>query len=167
MRKETTAEYPVLDVIKFLAAIWFILIHCNIAYLFDNELFRYIVFLIRDIGLAAFFASHGFFTMYPINKLERDCQPEAFRKKWFSYVKTYLIWSMIYLPISVYGEFIVYQEGLVRGIGKLIWDFFVTGVHYYTWMFWYFPAMLWSLLLLYVLIRTPVRVSPPDRKSVV
>lgn len=160
MKKETTAEYPVLDVMKFLAAIWFILIHCNIASLFDNELFRYSVFLIRDIGLAAFFASHGFFTMYSIDKLERDCQPEAFRKKWFSYAKTYLIWSMIYLPISVYGEFIVYQEGLVRGIGKLIWDFFVTGVHYYTWMFWYFPAMLWSLLLLYFLIRTPVRRSP-------
>lgn len=118
MRKETTAEYPVLDVIKFLAAIWFILIHCNIAYLFDNELFRYIIFLIRDIGLAAFFASHGFFTMYPINKLERDCQPEAFRKKWFSYVKTYLIWSMIYLPISVYGEFIVYQEDSSGGSGS-------------------------------------------------
>lgn len=157
MKKETAVEYPLLDIVKFLSALWFIMIHCNIAYLSDNELFRYMVFLVRDIGLAAFFASHGFFTMDHIRRMERDRQPETFRKKWLDYAKVYLIWSLIYLPVSVYGEFVVYQESLVRGTGKLIWDFFVTGVHYYTWMLWYFPAMLWSLLLLYVLIRIPAR----------
>ena len=157
MKKETAVEYPLLDIVKFLSAVWFIIIHCNIAYLSDNELFRYTVFLVRDIGLAAFFASHGFFTMDQIRKLERDRQPEAFRKKWLGYAKVYLIWSLIYLPVSVYGEFVVYQESPVRGTGKLIWDFFMTGVHYYTWMLWYFPAMLWSLLALYLLIRSPVR----------
>lgn len=156
MKKETTAEYPALDIVRFLSAVWFILIHCNIAYLSDNELFRYTVFLVRDIGLAAFFASNGFFTMEKIRTTERAQQPEAFRKKWLGYAKVYLIWSLIYLPVSVYGEFVVYQESLVRGTGKLIWDFFMTGVHYYTWMLWYFPAMLWSLLALYLLIRIPV-----------
>ena len=66
MRKETTAEYPVLDVIKFLAAIWFILIHCNIAYLFDNELFRYIVFLIRILDLPHFLPPTAFLRCIPL-----------------------------------------------------------------------------------------------------
>lgn len=110
-----------------------------------NELTTKIVNLLFSIAVPYFFICSGFF-------LFRDNGKVGIPHRMIQYAKSitsmYIIWTLIYLPITIYSY---HADGLSlrQGVLTFIRGFLFIGEHSYSWPLWYLLALITAVALIY------------------
>ena len=151
LTERRTAYLCQLDYVKLVAAFLVVALHTHPLYPLDEQsvLFRLLKAL-ADIAVPFFFMSSG----YMLFSACRDGDDQERARYIKAYIKRiarqYCIWSLIYLPISVYG----YLSGGASIPGmtvSLIRNLLLVGQNFCSWQLWYLCATLWGSLLLLLL----------------
>ena len=141
------------DWLKLMAAICVIIIHScrekltEVCYgNYGIDLLNFIV----SLAVPFFFCVSGYFLYKKIDRTEkRDKIIKASIRKYF---KLYLIFSAVYLPISVYawlGDF--YRGDGILKIGiRALKNYILVGEQPYSWPLWYLLAMIYGLSVLLI-----------------
>lgn len=81
-------------------------------------------------------------------------------------VQLYLIWNLIYLPLSIGGE-IIYKNSFTKACFKLVRGWFLVGQNYYSWAFWYLLALIVAEILILMLRKAKVSLKKQMVASVI
>lgn len=139
-----TKNYNGLSIGKFVMAFFVIASHCSVSSAFGD--FSFAVENLFHISVAFFFICSGYFLYekkYDAKKLLSSA------KKFFIF---YTIWSIIYLPLTIYGE-IFWQTPFLKALIKLVRNYICIGVNFYSWQLWYLLAGTIAMLMLHFLTK--------------
>ncbi len=131
-------KYDGIDIIKFLMAVIVVASHTQL-YSRTDPFLTTIYDLIRDCVVPFFFLASGFFLYKETN------QEEKLKSCLNGIIKLYFIWSIIYLPFSIY-EYINKDYSLIRAVLSYTKDFLFKGQHYYSWQLWYLLSFIYALI---------------------
>lgn len=138
-----------IDLVKFILALFVIGIHTSVEGLFHGFM-REIVHVILTLAVPYFFIASGYLLF---SKVEFPVKSSQSRKIIFDYVKKifylYFVWSMIYLPLTVYG-FAEGGELTIDRVITLIRNYLFVGEQYYSWTLWYLLALATAAFVCYL-----------------
>lgn len=153
----TEKNYNSLDLVKFLMAIVVIAIHTHPFEHFSIINNSKFYSLLRNIAVPFFFISSGYLTF-----LKSDGDLYTFLDKLYltiiKYVKLYIIWTVIYLPITIY-DFIVNDDGVIQSILSFVRGFLLIGENFYSWPLWFLLSSIYSYLVIFLLIKLRKKIS--------
>lgn len=137
-------NYKMVDVIKYVAAIMVICIHCN--QLFPQEFLNFFIKqIICRIAVPFFFISSAFF-------IRKGCEKNANYLKIYlkNSIKSYLIWSAVFIPIGL--DWIHQNLALSSNLlpFALIFGLIHVGTYY---DLWYIPAMIFCIFIVSKLVK--------------
>ncbi|WP_317697724.1 acyltransferase [Xylocopilactobacillus apis] len=142
-------KYFALDVAQFIASIMIIFIHCG--QIFNNEIMHFLIkTVIARIAVPLFLVSTAYFYR---KKSKAD---KSYHRKYFiRQIKTYLFWSLFYLPYCIH--FLIQKHiPLFLTPFALIIALFYTGVCYHLW---YFPALFLGLYIAKYLFKISRKIT--------
>ncbi|RHG60876.1 acyltransferase family protein [Coprococcus comes] len=142
-----------IDVVKFLMAICVVAIHTEpmIGVVgWKKDLYDTVVAL----SVPFFFTSTGYLVfgsllvpyecVFNQNKLKRQIN---------KFLKTYLLWSFIYLPLAIYGFVVVEKCGIVKALVLYIRNILLQGQNYFSYPLWYLLAALYASMAFYFVVK--------------
>lgn len=138
-------QYASIDIVKYISALLVVCIH-TFPFLELSETFNtYWIHTICRLAVPFFFTTSGYFFFRKQDETNSD---ERLKKTLFRLFKIYLIWTIIYLPYTIYdythtGFHITYLATYVR-------DFFLNGSYYHLW---FLPALMLADVIVYVLYK--------------
>ena len=147
-----------IDVIKVCMAVFVIAIHTNPQVCIQSYCIQNLIVCLYSLAVPFFFTTSGFLLW---NKC-KDCNnTERLIKirKWLKRIlRLYIIWTIIYLPFTIYG---FYHDGVSFFQSMIIFirNFIMIGENYLSWPLWYLLAMLVAGSIIYVLEKYRVRYS--------
>lgn len=148
----TKNNYSSLDLLKFIMAIIVIAIHTHPFENYLNGRLADIYSTIIKIAVPIFFTISGFLFQKKLNSYTSLKKIEFYRNYCKNLIKTYLIWTGIYLPLTLYG--LINEEGSIMHKFFLFFrGVFLKGENYYSWPLWYLLAMIFSMNILYFLFK--------------
>lgn len=159
MQKLTTLKktnYNSIDLVKLICAILVVMIHIEPFGTHDSgSVFNLLNYGIQNylarIAVPFFFVCSGFF-LYKKTKLnEFDFEPT--KKYAIKLLKFYIIWTLVYFPISFWGM-LKNEKGFVYAFFSYIRDCIFTGSYA---QLWYLPATIFSVLLISFLLAKKVK----------
>lgn len=145
-----------IDCMKFFFAICVVAIHTHPYSNYTSTPFT--VERILDILLLCavpfFFITTGYFIGKKLSSLFSDEKNESVLKYYLlKYLKLYLIWTIAYLPITLYYYMVISSQ---KSFGLMLIDFLrgliLLGEHWNSWMLWYLLSMIYALII-FSLIR--------------
>ena len=151
-----TKEIVGIDVMKVFFAICVVAIHTHPYPNYTSTPYSITRFL--DILLLCavpfFFITTGYFMgkklQSPLSDGKNKAVLEYYLKK---YLKLYLIWTAVYLPITLYYYIVISEQS----VGMMFIDFLrgllFLGEHWNSWMLWYLLSMIYALILFYLIWR--------------
>lgn len=145
-------EYKVLDIMKFAMAIVVVAIHTRPELLFSSPVVVSLFEAVYTIAVPFFFMASGFLLFrkisLPLNE-EGELRIKSYLKK---ICKLYLIWTGIYLPLTVYG---FYLDGLplLKSIAIFFRNILLVGENYMSWPLWYLLALIVAVGIIYALLK--------------
>lgn len=144
-----------LDVTKFILSFFIIGLHT--LYLIDTPIAhnRFLITILK-IAVPFFFITSGYLLF---SKVEFPMKKED-GKKVFRYLKhifiMYVIWTIIYLPLSIYGA-VIGKVHLIEFIIYMTRKFLFVGEFYYSWNLWYLHGLIIAILLTYILLKLKIK----------
>ena len=140
-KKRTTRQmcYENLDILKYISSILIILFHINIYMKVVYKIDFIITDVITRLAVPFFFTIAGFLIAQNENK-----GPNYIKNYLIELFKTYLFWSILYLPfglryiINLHIAWYLYPIAILLGI-------LYIGIYYHLW---YFPALFFSICIL-------------------
>ncbi|MDH6365593.1 hypothetical protein M2139_002596 [Enterococcus sp. PF1-24] len=133
---KTLDNYKIVDIVKYLAAIMVIYVHCNQGVPSEglNYFFKQIV---CRIAVPFFFISSAYFVRRGQAK-----NPDYLKNYLKGSIKSYLLWSFVFIPIGL--NWLQQNFAIPRMLlpFALLFGLFHVGVYYHLW---YIPAMILSL----------------------
>jgi len=145
-------EFTGIDILKFIMAIIVVSAHTHPFEGIDNYRLIKIWNMIVNFAIPYFFMASGFFLFLKINKIaDKLSQLEQIKSYSKRIVELYIYWTIIYLPITIWGfannDMIYYKDILM-----FLRGFFIVGENFYSWPLWYLLSMIYSLIVIYILI---------------
>lgn len=128
-------QYPQLDIVKYVAALFVIVIH--VFTVFENPYMNYfVVQIVGRLSVPFFFACSAFMVAH------RRKEPGYLRKYTISLLWTYLVVSLIYLPFGLH--YVMQEFTLSLWMVPLVFlaGFLYIGTYYHLW---FIPALLFAL----------------------
>lgn len=140
-KKRTTRQmcYENLDILKYVSSILIILFHINIYMKVVYKIDFIITDVITRLAVPFFYTIAGFLIAQNENK-----GPNYIKNYLIELFKTYLFWSILYLPfglryiINLHIAWYLYPIAILLGI-------LYIGIYYHLW---YFPALFFSICIL-------------------
>lgn len=134
--------YNCLDIAKFFFAVCVIAIHTQLP--LPSPLG-----MLLPLANPAFFEMSGFLLFIKISSHISSAGQEfdALNRYRSNMIKTYLVWSIVYLPLTIY-EYVIYNTGIIKGILFYVKDFFCLGGHYYSGHFWFLLSSIYGISLI-------------------
>lgn len=148
-QKQCDDNYRLIDLLKFLCAYLVIGIHTrpfqSIGILLDKVFY----YNVSNYAVPFFYACTGYFLI--IKQPEKDLHTKlSYRiKKIFN---IYVIWSIVYLPLTVYGWSIEGNKTLEYAV-FCIRNYFLVGDNFYSWALWYLNGLIFALILIDILSK--------------
>lgn len=140
----TFDNYKMIDIMKYVAAIMVICVHCN--HVFPNEYLDYFVRqILCRIAVPFFFMSSAYFVRK--SSLENTTYVFRYLKK---IIISYGMWSLLFIPIGLDW---IHQNMEIAGYllpFALLYGLFHIGTYYHLW---YIPAMMFSIFVVDKLIK--------------
>lgn len=143
-------NYAGLDVGKFIMAFFVIAAHSYLPNILND--YSYIPENLVQICVPYFFLCSGYF-IGEKNYTEKKLLTSV--KKFLSF---YACWSVIYLPLTVYGE-IFWKTPILKAIIKVIKNYLFVGVNFYSWHLWYLLAGTVAFFIIYFLMKRKISVE--------
>lgn len=130
-------EFSCIDVMKFFMAICVIAIHTRPFVEVDNNIFRALYEVIVRVAVPYFFISSGYLLFkkldYPYNDKKSI---EKIKINVVKLVKMYGIWTLLYMPITIY-DYCTNGQGLYDNLYYFFQGLFFGGEHLNSWPLWY------------------------------
>lgn len=151
-------EYKVLDIMKFAMAIVVVAIHTRPELSFKSTFIRELFEALYSIAVPFFFMASGFLLFrkieLPLNK-EGEVRIKSYLKRM---CKLYLVWTIIYLPLTIYG---FYLDGIpvLKAIAIFSRNFLLVGENFMSWPLWYLLALIVAVGIVYALLKVKVSVK--------
>lgn len=142
-------DYKLIDLIKFLCAYLVIGIHTRPLQAVSVLLDKVVYYNISNYAVPFFYACTGYFLI--VKQPEKDLHTKlCYRiKKIFN---IYIIWSIVYLPLTVYGWFIEGNK-TVEYAALCIRNYILVGDNFYSWALWYLNGLIFALILIDILSK--------------
>ena len=136
---EKKVYYENLDIVRFLFAIFVLLVHMRPFLGYNDQLDLAFNNIAGRICVPIYFMTTGYFCA---NKLKHD--PNYIKSYIKSMLPVYIVWSILYLPLGLEA---INQMGIpqVAFPAALLVGFFYIGTYYHLW---YFPALFLALIIL-------------------
>lgn len=152
-----TKKYSFIDYTKLIMAICVISIHthplenCHIPLI--NNLYMTII----PCAVPFFFLVSGFLIGKKLDLENRDrLEHLALLKKYLiKFIKLYIIWSILYLPLAVL-EYNNTNDNFIVSFFKYIRNLLFIGEHYNSWHLWYLLSTIYSILFLYIFYKKEI-----------
>lgn len=152
-KKANTGSFAGLDLVKFVMAIVVIAIHTHPFEDMVNEPLYYSI--LRRCAVPFFFLCTGFFIGKKLNSDSRIFQQKKIIGKYIkSYIRMYVLWNLIYLPLTIYYYTnIDVSNTLSHKILSFLKGFVLIGEQYNSWILWYLLSAIYALILVYFFIK--------------
>lgn len=148
--------FEAIDCFKILMAIIVIAIHTNPQNIFDNIAIKLLVSKVYEVAVPFFFITSGFLLWNKMHNASKEYKLIRL-KKWIKKTfRLYSIWTLIYLPFTIYG-FYLSEIGIVKSIIIFFRNFLLVGQNFWSWPLWYLLGMLVAGLILYVIVKYEIR----------
>ena len=138
-------KYNAIDITKFLLAIIVIFNH-TVSIKEFNLIIQEILNILMKAVVPFFFIASGFLLGKKIihnPDKEKEIIIEYIKKA----LKTYILWTIIYLPITVYNFTIM------EGIVNFIKNFIFRGENYYSWPLWYMLGTVYAGIIYFLIYK--------------
>ena len=160
LKKPTKANYPDLDIMKLVMALFVVEIHTHpfndfpqIAHVADG---------IVRLAVPFFFVASAFLCFRGLGELsfaEASLSgAERVRKTIGKLLRLYLTWTVIFLPVTVFGS-LLNGGGLLHAVAAFVRGTLLIGQNYYSWPLWYLLASVVGFALVYIMLRGGVRLK--------
>lgn len=116
-----------------------------------------ILSLFTGTAVSYFFLVSGFFIFRDMEFPLRTEDKGRLIRALCLQLRQYLLWSLFYLPFSIYGEAAVYHRTPLKAAVDIIWGIVVLGRNYLSWHLWYLMALMVSELFVFFLARAGLR----------
>lgn len=146
IEKET--NYKLIDLLKFICAFLVVGIHTRPLQAVNGVLDKIYNYDIANYAVPFFYACTGYFL---IVKAKGDISTRL-RQNIRKILRLYLLWSVIYLPLTIYGWFYEGNFSLIYVI-QCIRNYLFVGENFYSWHLWYLNGLVFALLLIWFLSR--------------
>lgn len=147
--KSINSNYRLIDLLKFICAFLVIGIHTRPFQAINDVLDNLFYYDISNYAVPFFYACTGYFLI--IKQPTEDLHTKLiFRFK--KTLKIYLIWSAIYLPLTVAGWIIEGKRSPVYLL-RCLRNYVFVGENFYSWTLWYLNGLIFALILICVLLR--------------
>ena len=133
---------PGIDIMKLIMSLFVVAIHVRLSCIFDGR-GRYLLDLLFSIAVPYFFVVFGYLMVITSGNIKKNIR---------RIFKIYVIWTLIYLPLSIYGEW-TYSNNLLKIGGKLLKNFLFLGESFYSWQLWFLLACVVGLFIIFLLQR--------------
>ena len=148
-------EYRVLDVMKFVMAIVVVAIHTRPELSFSSLFIRNFFETVYSIAVPFFFMASGFLLFRKISlplTAEGELRIKSYLKRM---CKLYGLWTIVYLPLTIYG---FYLSGIspLKAFVLFLRNIFLVGENYMSWPLWYLLALIVAVSIVYVLLKLNV-----------
>lgn len=147
-------KYNSLDACKLVMAIFVVAIHTHP---FENcpyELVFSIYNSFASLAVPFFFLTSGFFLASKFESpLFHKSNLKTIRSYLYKIIKLYLIWTLIYLPMTIYN-FIDTGFSFTKSLAIFLRNFFLIGQQYNSWPLWYLLSTIYALFGILTLLKT-------------
>ena len=141
-------QYASIDIARYVSALLVVCIH-TFPFLEISETFNtYWIHTVCRLAVPFFFTTSGFFFFRNYDVNNEKVNSERLKKALFRLLRIYLIWTVIYLPYTIFdythnGFHITYLFTYVR-------DFLLNGSYYHLW---FLPALMLANIIVYYLYK--------------
>ncbi len=143
-------EYGNIDFLRIISAVIVIAIHTDPLQSVNSIIIEKIIRLIYEFAVPFFFITSGFFLERNLGRVFEQRNRESIVllnvKKLFKY---YLIWELIYFPLTVV-EFKSYSYPLLVKFVIFAHDFLFTGKFEWSFHLWYLIASIWAVAFIWI-----------------
>ena len=139
-------NFNILDLLKFLFAFAVIAIHTHVSEDRTTDCMA-ILNIVENLAVPFFFIVSGFFLG---RKISVNNEFAVYKRYVHRILKLYIIWCILYLPINLYYEIVVYKFSLGFTIFDIIRGWLLVGENPYSWPLWYLLASVVAVLLIYI-----------------
>ena len=150
-------NFPDLDITKLIMALLVVEIHTRP--LVGWPLAHAIVQGIDVLAVPFFFMCSAFLCFRVIERSHfktRDaCGSVRVRKTIGKLVWLYVVWTVLFLPVTVYGN-LLSSKGLWQSVAEFVRCTLLVGENFYSWPLWYLLASVVAFALVYVCLRAGV-----------
>ncbi len=134
-------HYPFIDLIKYICAVLVVAVHVNPLKDISQAANFVVINIFGRLAVPFFFVCAGFFISQNLNK------NRAYLKQYLiPLIKTYLIWSLIYLPFGIVWVYENVDLPTWLYPAALVYGFVNVGTFYHLW---YVPALIFSVLVVF------------------
>lgn len=141
-------DFSGVDFLKAIMAICVVAIHTHPIPVLASSAWNSICNTFLQHAVPFFFITSGFLLHLKIKK-KRDNKFEILVEFLQKNIKLYLIWTIIYLPLTIYG---LYIEGNLSLYGLVIFfrNLLIVGENYFSWPLWYLLSLVFFALTLVI-----------------
>lgn len=154
-QKKLMEKYNSIDLAKFIFAIFVIAIHTHPFEIYNGQKWMEIYNTIVNLSVPFFFIVTGFLLSKKIEMSQSEARSIVIKNKLISVLKMYLLWMIVYTPLSVCHS-ILEKQSLTEAALLYIRGLFFIGQQYNSWPLWYLLATIYALICIIVLMRFKV-----------
>lgn len=154
-KSSAMVNYPDLDIVKLLMACLVVEIHTR-----PLEALAIPEKLIEGVDVVAvpfFFIASGFLCFQGLSEVDftdsLSCASIRVRNTALKLLELYLIWTVLYLPITIFGNFL-YGKDLLHGLLAFVRQTLLVGENFCSWPLWYLLAGFVAFALVYCCLRS-------------
>ncbi len=133
-----------MDVCRLLAAIWIVTCHADIFIEAEEGGYLFFARFIPRVGVAFFFGMSGYYYLKSIEK------KGVFKKQFFSLLKVYTAWSLVYYLASFVVNVVMGDEALGTFLAERVLFFVTRGSYSH---FWFFTAIIYATIIATVFFK--------------
>ena len=142
-------NYKLLDLMKFICAFLVIGIHTRPLQAVSDVADKLFYYDISNYAVPFFYACTGYFLI--VRQQNKGVHEKiCFRIK--KVLRLYVIWSIIYLPLTFCGWIIEGNRELVYLL-RCVRNFILVGENFYSWALWYLNGLVFALIFIDLLLR--------------
>lgn len=148
-----------IDICKFIMSICVVAIHIHPLANCNNDLLLSVYNNIVSLAVPFFFTSTGYFLFHRMgDNLSGKEALNILKMRILQLFKVYIFWSVIYFPIALFYYFHD-NQGFLFDLCDYIRKFLFTSSNHFSTQFWYLLRLIYSLLLIYFLLRKKITVK--------
>lgn len=148
-------EYKGLDIMKFVMAIVVVAVHARPEMAINSSVVRQIIDAIYSLAVPFFFMASGFLLFRKISLPLTEEGEQRIKSYLARICRLYLVWTIIYLPLTIYGFYIDGLSPIKAGV-VFLRNILLVGENYMSWPLWYLLALIVSVGIIYGLLKLKV-----------
>ena len=141
--EQSRAECSIIDVYKYVMAFCVIAIHTSPLKNIENSIIYSAFDTFTSMAVPFFFLSTGYLIGTRLDKSGMN-NVNLIAKQQKKLIRYYLVWTAIYLPITIFG-FYRTRTNVLKAVAIFIRNVLLQGENYYSWPLWYLLSAIYGL----------------------